>query len=143
MTPRPVHAPGQGPVLWGRIRGTWSAREWDELHAWLHSSPLPDGSHVVLDFSEARHMHFRTAPRLLQIARELEERGAVLCVTGLSEYLRRIVEVACALEGRDFLERYGLGCSPLPDPADTRFGTAPSRAWRPWGPQDLAALSLN
>jgi hypothetical protein len=125
------------------IGGDWSTPEWDALGAWVDDAALPRGSQVVLDFSEARHMHFRTAPRLLEIAHKLEQRGVVPCVHGLSEYLRRIVEVACALEGRDFLERHGLDAAARPDSTETRLGTPAPRPWRPWGRQDLTAPSAN
>lgn len=143
MSPQRLGARSAATLFRVCIGGDWSAPEWDALRAWVDDAALPRGSQVVLDFSEARHMHFRTAPRLLEIAHKLEQRGVVLCVLGLSEYLRRIVEVACALEGRDFLERHGLGAAARPDAAETRRGAPTPRAWRPWSRQDLAAPSAN
>ena len=142
MNVRRAHAADAAVVCWGRVAGEWGAREWDELRDCLRGADLSQGSRVVLDFSETRHMHYRTAPRLLRLAHELEERGAVLCVTGLSDYLRRIVEVACALEGRDFIETHGLVPSSQPGPADPRADATRS-AWRAWRPQDLAVPSTN
>jgi len=113
------------------------------LGAWLQETPIPRGSRVILDFGETRHMHFKSAPRLLQIAQDLEERGATLCITGLSDYLRHIVEVACALEGRDFIEQHGLGRSPLPGPADPRAIPPLPGEWGPWDPHGLVVPSMN
>jgi hypothetical protein len=143
MSPQRLGARSVPTLFRVNVGGDWSAPEWDTLLAWVDDAALPPGSQVVLDFSEARHMHFRTAPRLLEIAHKLEQRGAVPCVVGLSEYLRRIVEVACALEGRDFLERHGLGAAARPDAAETRRGAPTLRPWRPWGRQDLAVPSAN
>ena len=143
MIPQRLRAQSAATLFWVGIGGDWSTPEWDALSAWVDDTALPRGGQVVLDFSEARHMHFRTAPRLLEIAHKLEQRGAVLCVFGLSEYLRRIVEVACALEGRDFLERHGLGAASRPDAAATRISTPTLRPWRPCGRPDLAAPSAN
>jgi hypothetical protein len=117
--------------------------EWDALGESLRAAQLPAGTSLVLDFSETRHLHYRSAPRLLQIARELEERGVALCVTGLSDYLRRILEVACALEGRDFIERHGLGGAPPRGPADPRQVASPPSAWRAWDSHGLARPSAN
>jgi len=130
-------------LFWVGVGDDWRMPEWDALLTWIESTALPRGSQVMLDFSEARHMHFRTAPRLLEIAHKLEQRGVVLCVIGLSEYLRRIVEVACALEGRDFLERHGLGAAQRPEATPARLAAPKPRAWRRWGREDLVAPSAN
>lgn len=130
-------------LCWVGIGDGWGAAEWDALRAWVDAAALPRGSQVMLDFSEARHMHFRTAPRLLEIAHKLEQRGVVLCVIGLSEYLRRIVEVACALEGRDFLERHGFGATTRPETSETRLPPPALRPWRPGDRRNLAVPSAN
>ncbi len=132
-----------GELLWGRLSGCWGAPEWRRLYMLLARMQLTCGSRVVLDLSAIDHLHFRAVPLLFELARGVEGRGACLHVTGMSQYVQRILELGGALEGRDFIEQHGLGSSPLPDPADP---SARGGRWLPWSardPRGLAVPSLN
>jgi hypothetical protein len=131
-----------GALFWGRLSGDWGRCEWARAQALLARLPLDQGSRVVLDLSGTRHMDFRDAAQLIAVAQRLQSRGAQIVITGLSDYLVKIVELGSGLEGRAFIEQYGLHGSPLPGPADpsARTGMPCVRGLDPHG---LGVACLN
>lgn len=132
----------RGGLVWGRLTGHWGAREWARLETMLARLPLEPGTRVVLDLSALRHLQLRAVPRLLALASALRERGAELVLTGLSDYLVKLVELSGGIEGRDLIERHAWMISPLPGPADpaVRRGLWPVPAS---GPHGLGVASVN
>jgi anti-anti-sigma regulatory factor len=80
-----------GTLFWSRLSGDWGRGEWAHLQALLTQLPLHPGSRVVLDLSGTHHMDFRAAAQLIAVAQRLQSRGAQIVVTGLSDYLVKIV----------------------------------------------------
>lgn len=111
-----AHVRGAGRALfWGRMSGTWGKPEMAQLLVLIDSLGLAPGSRVVLDFAEAEHVDFRAVPLLIHLGLRLERRRADFHLAGVSDYLRQIVEVECALDGREFIERHLWHGSSRPD----------------------------
>lgn len=102
-----------GMLHWGRLIGDWGSTECRELRGLLRDTVFTPGSSLVLDFSETRHFHYKAVPLLLAIGQGIEARNVSFRVTGISDYLKSIVEVACAQEGRDFIETHLWVHAPL------------------------------
>jgi hypothetical protein len=132
----------EGALTLGRLSGHCGPREWRHLRTLFARVPLTQGSRVVLDLSGTRHLHFRAAPELIALARRLQRRGAQLTVVGLTDYLVKIVELSSGLEGRDFIEQYGINGSPQPGPADSETNTGVPHACA-LGPHGLGVASVN
>jgi len=130
-----------GVVHWGRLMGSWGRPECLRLRSYLlRRMALRPGSSVVLDLSAAR-LHYRAAPILLEIARGIEARRVSFRVAGVSEDLKRIVEVECGLSGRDFLEGHSWVHSPLLGHAGTVPTARPRNATG--SPHGLSVPSVN
>lgn len=102
-----------GVTHWGVLSGDWGPEECRQLlHLLLRADLLP-GSRLLLDLSRTMHVHYRAVPVLMEIGRHCAARRVLLRLAGVSLYVRRIVEVACAQAGRDFLDGHSWVCSPL------------------------------
>ena len=132
-----------GALLWGRIGGSWGPSESLRLQAHLDQLDLPSGSHLILDFAQTKHMHFRSVPLLIDLAGGLEERGVSLEITGLSDYLRRIVELGSALDGRELIERHQQQRLLLPGAANQGCRFEGLHSSFELDPHGLAVASLN
>ncbi|MCK4306313.1 MAG: STAS domain-containing protein [Candidatus Eisenbacteria sp.] len=105
-------------LLWGRVAGCCGKQECSQLIQLLESVELPPGSHVVLDFSWTDHIDYRAVPLLICLGQRIEGRLSSFRIAGVSDYLRRIVEIGAALDGREFMDRYvdaGLAPSTVVD----------------------------
>ena len=128
---------------WGMLSGEWGPIECRELLGLLQETRLRAGSHLFLDLSQTTHMHYRAVPILMEIGRHCAARSVRLLLTGVSPYVRRIVEVACAQAGRDFLDGHSGVCSPLLGHAGlTAVEDGPGRLASD-DPHGLAVPSLN
>lgn len=96
----------KGDLVWVRMEGHWGARECARLLMLLEEMDLPVGSEVVLDFIGAEHLDYRMAPLLIDLGRGIEARRGQLRIAGLTAYLQHIMELGCALEGREFVETH-------------------------------------
>ena len=95
-----------GDLVWVRLEGHWGEPECTRLLMLLEELDLPAGSEVVLDFIGAGHLDFRMAPLLIHLGRGIEARCGRFRIAGLTDYLQHIMELGCALEGREFVEEH-------------------------------------
>ncbi len=95
-----------GTLVWARMSGEWGRKECLHLLNLFQEVAFPPGSQVILDFARARHIDYRAVPLLMNLAARVERRRGLFRITGVSDYLRRIVELGAALGGREFLEEY-------------------------------------
>jgi ABC-type transporter Mla MlaB component len=93
-------------ILWGGMDGRLGRKECGQLLFLLESISLPPGIKVVLDFSDATHIDFRAVPLLIQMGRKIERRSGAFMIAGVTEYLRFIMELGSALDGREFIEEH-------------------------------------
>lgn len=93
-------------ILWGGMDGKLGRKECGQLLFLLESIALPAGIKVVLDFSDATHIDFRAVPLLIQLGRKIERRHGAFLIAGVTEYLRFIMELGSALDGREFIEEH-------------------------------------
>lgn len=132
-----------GMLVQGRMTGSWSSRDCGQLLLLIEQLALPPGCQVVLDFSGADHVDYRAAPILIQLAQEVERRGGHFHIAGVSDYLRRIMELEGALDGREFIEEHIWTGSTLMDHAGETARGSGFAAARAGHLQDLLVPSLN
>jgi len=93
-------------IIWSGLAGKLGRRECGQLLFLIDGIPLPPGTKVVLDFSEASHIDYRVVPLLIQLAHKVERRHSAFRIAGVTDYLRFIMELGSALDGREFIESH-------------------------------------
>ncbi|MBD3237310.1 MAG: STAS domain-containing protein [Candidatus Eisenbacteria bacterium] len=134
---------GAPAAHWGMLSGDWGAEECRELLGLLERVYLRPDTWLVLDLSHTTHVHYRAVPILMEIARRCAARAVRVRLTGVSSYVRRIVEFACAQAGRDFLDGYSGVCSPLLGHAGLTVAEDGPGRWGTDDPHGLAVPSPN
>ena len=107
-------------VIWSDLSGKLGRRECGQLLYLIEGVIFPPGTQVVLDFSQAHHIDYRVVPLLIQMARKIERRSGAFSIAGVTEYLRFIMELGSALEGREFIEEHTWSGTLIPTGVNNR-----------------------
>jgi anti-anti-sigma regulatory factor len=77
-----------------RLYGTLGARELARVTAALHERGRSPRDLVTIDFEQVVHLDYRALPEFAAELARHRDRGAVIWLMGLNDYVRRLFDVA-------------------------------------------------
>ena len=84
---------GAGPLV-VRLFGRLGARELDQMVEAVRDRGRSPRDLVCLDFEQVTHVDYRELPEFVRALARQQNRGADVCLVGMSAYLRRLFDVA-------------------------------------------------